>query len=139
MQLRAFLGFFRGIGTLARPWHAWIALLTLVNGVAPLIFIGSVEGRVVLISFLIAFAIELAMFVRLGFVRLLGAVHLAVWIPMLIWLWPRAALAGTGSLYGRWLAAVVLVDLLSLLIDATDVVRYAFGDREPTLTLEEIP
>ncbi len=135
--MRVLLGFFRGMGTLGRPWQVWIALLILANGIAPLVFIGSTEAQVVWISFLVAAAIQMAIFVRLGFVRLLGLGHLAIWIPMLIWLAPRAALAGSGSLFGRWLTVVFVLDLLSLLIDLVDVVRYALGDRHPKLTLEE--
>ena len=133
-----FLGFFKGMRTLARPWLAWIALLILVNGVMPLVFVGSTEGRVVLVSFGLAALIQMAIFARAGFVRLLGLGHLVVWVPLLVWLWPRVQLAGDGSLFGRWLTAVLVVDLISLLIDAVDVVRYALGDREPTMTVEEI-
>ena len=36
-----------------------------------------------------------------------------------------------------WLVAVMLMNTLSLIIDAIDVVRYARGERAPTIILPE--
>lgn len=139
VAMRVFFGFFRGLATLARPWWIWIAALILVNGLVPLLFLRTIEARVVLLSFLLAAGIQMAIFSRLGFVRLLGAGHLTFWIPMLVWLWPRALAAGAASGFGKWLWAVVILDVAASLIDAVDVVRYVLGDRRPSLTMEEVP
>lgn len=138
MPARVVAGFTRGIWSLGPLWRPWIGLLLLVNGIVPLVFLQTVEARAVLGAFALAAAIQMVIFRSLGFVRLLGLGHLIPWVPLLVWLAPRSAGAGLDGSFGIWLAAVVAVDGISLLIDAVDVVRYALGERRPTLTLEEM-
>ena len=47
------------------------------------------------------------------------------------WLVTRLSNLGSGTLFRRWLFAVVAVDLASLAIDFVDVGRYLAGDRQP--------
>jgi hypothetical protein len=124
----AFLG---GIGRLAWPWWLWIALLGVVNMVAPLFFLGSLEARVVLAAMLVGATVQLLIASRLGYVRLLGIGHIVGWVPMLLWVVPRLATLDAGTPFGRFLFAVVVVDLASLAIDFVDVGRYLAGDRRP--------
>ena len=135
MIAKVFLGFFRGLWGLAWPWRAWVGLLILLNGIAPLAFLERTEARVVLAALLVGALIQMVIFGARGFVRLLGAGHLVVWLPMVFWLWGRI---GTESAFGGWIAAVIAVDSVSLIIDAVDVVRYALGDRTPSLTVEDL-
>jgi hypothetical protein len=99
--------------------------------VGPLFFLGSVEARVVLAALLVGAAVQLVMVSRLGFVRLLGLGHIVAWLPMLLWLVPRLSNLGPGTPFGRWLFAVVVLDLASLAIDFVDVGRYLAGERRP--------
>ena len=119
------------MASLAWPWWLWVGLLGLVNMVAPLFFLGSVEAKVVLAATFAGAWIQLLIVGRLGFVRLLGLGHIVAWVPMLLWLVPRLANLGGGTPFGRWLLAVVVVDLASLAIDFVDVGRYLAGDRRP--------
>jgi hypothetical protein len=135
---KIFVGFFRGLWGLAWPWRIWVGLLILLNGIVPLAFLETLEARVVLLAFMVGAMLQMALFGARGFVRLLGMGHLVVWLPMLLWLWGRLGEAGGEGLFERWLLAVILADGLSLLIDAVDVVRYALGDRTPSLTLEDL-
>lgn len=130
-MIRVAASFLRGMGTLAWPWWLWIGLLVVVNAVAPLFFFGSLEARVVLAAILAGAVIQLLIVRRFGFVRLLGVGHIVVWVPMLLWLAPRLANLGAGTVFGRWLFAVVALDLVSLAIDFVDVGRYLTGDRQP--------
>ena len=123
--------FRRGMATLAWPWWLWVGLLGLANMVGPLFFLGSVEARVVLAALLVGAAVQLVMVSRLGFVRLLGLGHIVAWLPMLLWLVPRLSNLGPGTPFGRWLFAVVVLDLASLAIDFVDVGRYLAGERRP--------
>ncbi len=123
--------FRRGMATLAWPWWIWVGLLGLVNLVGPLVFLGSLEARVVLAAILVGAVVQLAIVHRLGFVRLLGLGHIVAWVPMLLWLAPRLGNLGTGTAFGRWLFAVVVLDLASLAIDFVDVGRYLAGERQP--------
>jgi hypothetical protein len=127
-SVRAFL---RGMSSLAWPWWLWVALLGLVNMVAPLAFLGSAEARIVLAAVLVGAVVQLVIVGRLGFVRLLGVGHIVAWVPMLLWLVPRLTNLDADTPFGRWLVAVVVVDLISLAIDFVDVGRYLAGDRRP--------
>ena len=127
--MRVVVAFLRGIAGLAWPWWIWIGLLGLVNAVAPFFFLGSLEAGVVLAALLVAAAVQLGIVARLGFVRLLGVGHILAWVPMLLWLTPRLANLDAGTPFGRWLFAVVAVDLASLAIDFVDVGRYLAGER----------
>ncbi len=51
-------------------------------------------------------------------------------VPLALGLTILAGAAADGQL-GRWLFAVVVVDLASLVIDFVDVGRYLVGDRQP--------
>ncbi len=114
----------------------WIALLLAANMVAPLLFITRPEGQVVLGAAMVGAMIQMAIFARLGSVRLLGIGHI-VWVPMLPWLWARLEQGEPATLFGYWLVAVVALDGLSLMVDTADVVRYLRGDRTPHLTVPD--
>ncbi|MFQ5526074.1 MAG: hypothetical protein ACE5GX_07395 [Thermoanaerobaculia bacterium] len=134
-MIRIVVGFFKAIGTLPKPWWGWIGLLMLVNMILPFLFIDRIEARVVLAAFLVAAAIQMAMFRALGFVRLLGLGHLIAWGPLEIWLVLRLGEIGLDGLLGLWLATVVAVNGISLVIDIVDVVRFLGGEREPGYVL----
>lgn len=132
---RTFIGFFRGLSTLAKPWWLWVGLLIVVNGVLPWLFLGTIEARVVLVAFAIAALVMMSLFRRMGFVRLLGVGHIIPWVPMLWWLTPRLAAYPPDNPFGKWILAVIVFDGLSLVIDLIDVGRYLAGDRRPTYVL----
>ena len=126
------LGFIRSMVLLDDVVLGWVGLLVVVNGLAPLVFLDTVEGRMVLAAFVAGFFLQIAIYESLGFVRLLGLGH-ALWLPMVAWLALRLPAAELLSPFGVWLAAVISVDVISLGIDATDVVRYLRGERLPHL------
>ncbi|NKB27543.1 MAG: hypothetical protein GKR99_08300 [Rhodobacteraceae bacterium] len=74
-----------------------------------------------------------AMYERLGYVKLIGLPHIILWTPLVIWLivvlrgrdmsvWPR-----------RILSVVILTILISLAFDYADVFRYFLGERAPLI------
>ncbi len=133
-MLKILNGFLRGLLSLAWPWWIWVALLGAVNMVAPLFFLQTAEARVVLAAFLVAASFQMGLFAQFGFVRLLGIGHILPWLPMLIWLASRLDGINAASPLGRWVLAVLVLDAISLVIDAVDVIRYAAGDRTPSVT-----
>lgn len=130
--MRAMIGFLRTMLTLPKPWLVWVMLLMAANMVLPLFYLGTPEGKVVLAAFFFGALVQMAIFSARGFVRLLGIGHIT-WIPMLFWLWTRLGAAPAGSLFRYWLLATMVLVGLSLLIDATDVIRYIRGERGPQL------
>ena len=128
------IDFSRTMLTLPRPWVAWVILLMMANMILPLFYLGTPEGKVVLGAAVFGAILQIAIFSAKGFVRLLGIGHIA-WVPMVYWLWTRLDLAPAGSLFRYWLLATIVLVILSLLIDATDVIRYLRGERKPYLSI----
>ena len=126
------IDFLRTMLTLPKPWLGWVMLLMTVNMIIPLFFLGTSEGKIVLGAFGLGAALQTAIFSARGFVRLLGIGHIA-WVPMVAWLWTRLDHAPAGSLFRYWLLATIVLVCVSLLIDATDVIRYLRGERDPQL------
>jgi hypothetical protein len=115
----------------------WLIALAAVN-MASLYFIDTTEARVVFVAFVISIIIMTIIYLRLGFVRLLGLGHI-LWIPMVLWLWTRLVQTPPfNSTFEYWLLIVIVINTISLVIDAVDVVRYIKGERTPYYTLERI-
>ena len=130
--MQTMISFIRTILALPKPWVAWVMLLMVVNIVIPLYYSTTIEGQVVLVTALIGAVIQTAVFSRKGFVRLLGIGHI-LWVPMVLWLWGRLDLAAPVGFFQSWLIAVVVLNTISLVIDATDVIRYWNGERNPQI------
>ena len=67
-----------------------------------------------------------------GFGRLLGLGHI-LWIPLLYFLWTRLGQIPADDFFGIWIRVLMALNATSLVIDATDVIRYLAGDREETV------
>ena len=117
-----------------KPLAAWIALLMAANMAVPLLFIRTLEAQVVLVATIAGAMTQLAIFKKLGFVRLLGVGHI-YWVPMIPWLWTRLPTATSYGNFQYWLTAVIVLDGVSLIIDAIDTYRYIRGERTPHLDL----
>ena len=52
---------------------------------------------------------------------------------MVFWLWTRIEMAQPGSVFRFWLLSTITLVSISLIIDATDTVRYFRGERDPQL------
>jgi len=127
--MKTMISFIKTMFALPKPWVAWVMLLVVVNVVISLFYLTTIEAQVVLGAALIGAIIQTAIFSTKGFVRLLGIGHI-LWIPMVFWLWSRIGLAAPASFFQSWLIAVMVLDTISLVIDATDVVRYWNGERD---------
>ena len=129
------MSFMRTMLLMPKPWVGWLGLLMAANSIFPLIFITTLEGQVVLATGIVSAMIQRKIFQTQGFVRLLGIGH-SPWIPLLLWLWSR--FEWDASIFSYWVLAVIILNSLSLIIDAVDVVRYLRGEREPHLKLKEV-
>lgn len=108
-----------------RVWGIWLAGMNL----ASLFFIPHIEGQIVLAVSLAAVLTQAAIHQRIGFVRLLGIAHV-LWIPMLVWLATRFDTIGAPGLQS-WIIALIVTNVISLVVDAIDVTRFARGERQP--------
>ena len=69
---------------------------------------------------------------RFGFTRIVGLGHI-LWAPMLAYLFSRFGDIPATDAFGLWIRALFLLNAISLIFDAADVVRYLAGDRQPTV------
>ncbi len=106
-----------------KPWVPWLAVLILVNLAGGLYHLGSQEGILVVAAFLSAVIVMEAIFKAKGFVRLLGLGHI-FWVPLMPWLALRLDWGRLDSAFALWVAAVVVLNSLSLIVDAAGVLRY---------------
>ena len=130
--MSAFLKFNRGVLKMPLPWRLWLMLLVTANLVVPLFFLGHLEAQVVLGVFM-GSAILMTVLTRLsGFSRLLGLGHI-LWVPLLLFLWTRLDQMPADDFFGVWVRVLMVLNALSLVVDAADVVRYIAGDRQDTV------
>jgi hypothetical protein len=130
--MKTMIDFHKALLAMRMPWPVWIAVMAGVNMIGAIVFFDTLEGKLVLASVVAGFFLQTAIYRRLGFVRLLGAGHV-FWLALVPWLATRLAEVGLTSAFGYWIAAVVVIDGISLVIDAADVARYLRGERSPTV------
>ncbi len=114
----------------------WVGLLGLANLLAILFVVTRTDGRwrvrpeplAILAAFFAAAMLMEWMYARVGYVRLLGLAHLVFWGPVWAWLVVRRADIGTGTWFGRYIHFYLVIAGISLVIDATDVIRHLLGD-----------
>ena len=71
-MIRVALDFARTMLRFPGGWLVWVAALILVNGAAPIVFLPKPEAVITLAAFMLAAMLQMALFGRFGFVRLLG-------------------------------------------------------------------
>lgn len=113
-------------------WRAWFWVLLIVNILGPVVFVTRLEAALTLAAYLVASVIIVVMHRRLGWVRILGLGHV-LWLALLPWLIHRYLTTDPGGLFGAWLLSVIVVDVVCLLMDLGDIVRYLRGDRAPVV------
>ncbi len=111
--------------------YYWVNFMGLVFVLSIPFAFKRVEARWIALSTLVvAPIIMFALYHKLGYQRVLGGGHIIAWTPVLIYLWKRKATWRVKETWaGKWIALTVIVMLISLAFDVTDVVRYALGDR----------
>ena len=113
-------------------WQLWLGMLVGANLVAPLFFVEHVEAQVTIAVLLISMTLMSALTARFGFSRILGLGHV-VWLPLLAFLVVRVTEVPATTAFGLWLRTVIVLDAISLVLDAADVARFLRGDRAETV------
>ena len=109
-----------------RLWCLW---LVGVN-TACLLFIAHVEAQVVLAVTGIAVAAQTLLYQRLGFTRVLGTAHI-LWVPMFAWMGTRVEAIAAEPDLANWLLVLLATNLVSMVVDAIDALRFLRGERVP--------
>ncbi len=136
--MNAFLRFNRGMLGMPVRWRLWLLVLVALNALAPMFFLPRVEAVATLGAMVLSMGLMILLTHWSGFSRLLGLGHIA-WIPLLIFLWTQLGSAPSSDLFGLWIRAVIVLDAVSLVIDASDVVRWLTGDRDETVEFSPGP
>jgi hypothetical protein len=127
--MKSFIEFNKKMMGMKFPWNLWMGLLGLVNIGGGLLYIRTMEGQLALLCMMAAFVIMWVIYIKKGFVRLLGLGHLIAWTPQVVWYSQVVGDAVGGFQY--WLITVIVLNGLSLAIDFVDVIRYSLSDRQP--------
>jgi hypothetical protein len=127
--------FNRGMFRLPVGVRLWLLVLMAANLLVPLVYLGRSEARIVLLTFLASFVLMVVITGTSGFTRLLGLGHI-LWIPLLIFLVGRLGSIPAGDAYGVWVRSVIVLNLISLVLDAVDIARFARGDRSQLVSVE---
>lgn len=108
----------------------WVCFMGIVFMMAiPFSFVRT-EARWALAAMTLAFPAMMGLFAVVGYVRLLGLVHVVLWTPLAVFLWRRRVdWRIRETLAGKWLALLFATVLVSLAFDYVDVVRYLLGER----------
>ncbi len=130
--MKAFIKFNKGMIKMPMHWQAWLMLLVLANAITPLFFLRHLEAQVVLGTMLASVTLMTSLTARFGFTRILGLGHI-LWVPMLGFLLARLGQIPPSDAYGIWIRALIVLNSVSLGIDAADVIRYIAGDRAETV------
>ena len=108
--------------------EVWVNFMGLVFMLSiPFSFVRK-EARWVLLTIVATMIGMMLAYKYFGYERILGAVHIVIWAPLLVYLFKRKSewkVKETWS--GKWIALLVATMLTSLAFDITDVVRYFLG------------
>lgn len=116
------------------PWNIWVMLLGMVNMLGGLYFISFLEGKIALAAMMVAFMVMYAIYLKLGFVRLLGLGHILTWTPFLFLCVYRVLSENSSPPEFRiWLVSVSALNSVSLLLDFIDLFKYISGEKSEIL------
>ncbi len=131
--MQGFIRFNKGVLRMSWPVKVWLLLLVSANAVAPLFFLQRIEAQMVLGAMFVGATLMSFLTARFGFTRILGLGHI-LWIPLLGWLAFHLGHIPADDTFGLWIRGVMLLNTVSLVMDAVDVVRFAAGDRKEMVT-----
>ena len=115
---------------LAEPLYIqiWIFWFIVIN-TACIFFLRHAAARWVLAAWMANIVFMTVLFEINGYNRLLGLSHVVFWTPLLVYLHRRRRVLEGDQLFDGWIRTVFVTNLVSLVIDYTDVIRYLLGDR----------
>ena len=98
-------------------------------------FFKSFEAQAAFVAINVGFFTGVFICKQQGFTRLLGVKHWP-WIFLLLFLWGRLDVVSASEPLSIWIRVVLVLNSLSLLLDAIDVIKYAAGDRQPIIQID---
>ncbi len=120
---------------LSQPY--WVVMWTRILGAAlvgtlVILAFSKATRRDAFVIFVTHLAVLLIMgwlFKQVGYVRLLGIVHIFLWTPLALYLFARLGDPAIIAPFRQAIWALLLVLMISLTFDYIDVTRYLLGER----------
>jgi uncharacterized membrane protein len=119
---------------MAQPlWlQAWVFLLMVANLGAIFFILERKNQRTrirpeplaIVFSMMVAGIFMEWLYVRYGYVRLLGLAHLVAWTPVYVWILLNREKFKRETLYGKYIHFYLLVAGISLVLDSIDIFKY---------------
>ena len=114
----------------------WVLLWVVVglmgaNLLVPLFFLERLEAKIVIGTFACGGVLMMALTGRYGYTRILGLGHI-FWLALIPYLIVRWGVHPADTPVGIWLRAVTAINIISVIMDGVDVVRYLRGERDAT-------
>lgn len=108
----------------------WLNFMGIVLMLAVPFAFARVEARWALLVIALTLPAMIALHSLVGYVRLLGVVHVVIWTPFVIYLWRRRdRWRVKETLSGKWILILFLTMIVSLALDYSDVARWLLGER----------
>jgi hypothetical protein len=119
----------RSLGALPLPVQAWVFVILVPVNLVTLAFLSEPHGTLVATLAVGGLVLGSAiMFWCRGFSRLISLGHLVTWIPLVVFLALRTPAGGDG--YSVFLVLLLVVNVISLFFDVSDMWRWWRGDRD---------
>ena len=108
----------------------WVNFMGIVLMLAiPFAFVRA-EARWAVLVIALTFPSMMWLYAQVGYVLLLGLIHVIIWTPYVVYLWMRRdRWRVSETISGKWIALLFATMIVSLAFDYTDVIRYALGER----------
>ena len=113
-----------------RLWIMWMALAILTT-IVVLLFSKATrrDAAVVLVTNIGVYFAMMWLYEQVGYVRLLGIVHVIFWTPLALYLWWRLKDTSITTPFRQVIWLFLATVIISLAFDYADVVRYLLGER----------
>lgn len=128
--MRAFIAFNKGLLQSRPTIKLWLLAMVTLNLIIPIALIPNQVALVVIATMMSSMGLMTLLTARYGFSRILGLGHI-LWIPLSFYLFSLWQEHSLHSPFGLWLRLLTLINLISLVIDTADVIRFLKGERQP--------
>ena len=125
--------FEQAIATQPQWVQVWLMWMAVVVFLGPLLLLFSkvtrLDAVILILTNLSIYVAMIWLFEQVGFVRLLGLVHVIFWTPAAIYLFNRLKNPAIAFPFRQIIWLILATIIVSLAFDYVDVARYLLGDR----------
>lgn len=117
-------------------FQLWFWWLVLINSFAVLFMITNSEARWVMLTWLIhiwSLVLYESFIQQMGYTRFVGLSQIVLWTPLLLYLGLRARFVVWSSVYGKYLALLILSNGIALMLDYRAFILWLLGERAAEL------